>query len=135
MVLPGTASVEGLAVYDCNDFLGVPAVAQWVKYLTAVAWVATEARVRSLALHSGLKDPTLPQLWHRLQLCSDSIPGQETAVCRGCGHRHEIEKNCFPSASCKLVDIAGRKILTLREFENFLSQPWMGLVLHFPSVQ
>ena len=32
-------------------------MAQWVKNLTAVAWVTVEAQVRSLAWHSGLKDP------------------------------------------------------------------------------
>ena len=41
---------------------GVLAVAQWVKNLTAAAWF------RSPAWHSGLKDLTLLQLWHRLQL-------------------------------------------------------------------
>ena len=35
--------------------LGVPAVAQWVKNLIAVAWVAAEAQVQSLAQHSGLR--------------------------------------------------------------------------------
>ena len=39
----------------------VLAVAQWVKNPTAA--VATEARVRTPALHSGLKAPLLPQLW------------------------------------------------------------------------
>ena len=34
--------------------LGVSAVAQWVKNLTAVAWVAEEAWVRSLARHREL---------------------------------------------------------------------------------
>jgi len=41
----------------------VPAVAQWVENLTAVAWVAVEAWVRSPARHSGLKDLALLQLW------------------------------------------------------------------------
>ena len=36
---------------------GVPAVVQQVKNLTAVAWVAAETQVQSLAWHSGLKDP------------------------------------------------------------------------------
>ena len=45
---------------------GVPV--QWVKNLTAVAWVALEARVQSLAQHSGLKDLVLLQLQCRLQL-------------------------------------------------------------------
>ena len=48
-----------------------PAVVQWVKNL-----VATEALVRSLTQGSGLKDPTLPQLWHTgCSSISDSIPG------------------------------------------------------------
>ena len=40
-------------------------MAQWVKSPTAMAWVAAEVWVQSLAQHSGLKDPVLPQLWHR----------------------------------------------------------------------
>ena len=40
--------------------LGVPAVAQWVKNSTAVAWVTAEVQVLSLARHSGLKDLALP---------------------------------------------------------------------------
>ena len=41
---------------------------QLVRNLTAVAQVAAEAPVQSLAQHSGLKDPALPQLWHRSQM-------------------------------------------------------------------
>ena len=41
---------------------------QWVKNLTAVAWVAAEARVQSLARHSGLKDTALLQLQLRFDL-------------------------------------------------------------------
>ena len=48
--------------------LGVPAMVQWVKNLTAAAWVAEEAHVQSPAQRSGLRDPALPPLWHRLQL-------------------------------------------------------------------
>ena len=47
---------------------GVPAVASGVKNPTAVAWVTTEAWVQCRAWHTGLKDLTFPQLWHRLQL-------------------------------------------------------------------
>ena len=36
---------------------------QWVNNLTAAAQVALEAQIPSLAQHSGLKDPVLPQLW------------------------------------------------------------------------
>ena len=39
--------------------LGVPAMAHWVKNLTAVAWVTAEVRVQSLARCSGLKDLAL----------------------------------------------------------------------------
>ena len=35
---------------------------QWVKNLTAAAQAAAEARVRSLAQHSQLRDLALPQL-------------------------------------------------------------------------
>ena len=47
---------------------GVPAVVQWVKNPTVAARVAAEARAQFPALHSGLKDPVLPQLWCRSQL-------------------------------------------------------------------
>ena len=43
-------------------------MAQWVKNLIAVAQVIAEGQIRSLAWCSALKDPTLPQRWHRLQL-------------------------------------------------------------------
>ena len=36
-------------------------MAWWVKNVTAAAWVTEVARVRSLAQHSELKDPELPQ--------------------------------------------------------------------------
>ena len=38
---------------------GVPAVVQWVKNLTAVAQVAAEVRVPSLAQHSGLEGSSI----------------------------------------------------------------------------
>ena len=41
---------------------------QWVKNLTAAAWVAAEVQVCFPVQHSGLKDPVLLQLWHGLQL-------------------------------------------------------------------
>ena len=44
------------------DMRGVPV--QWVKNLTAVAWVALEARVQSLAQHSALKDLALQLRFH-----------------------------------------------------------------------
>ena len=41
---------------------------QWVKTLTAVAWVDAEVQGRSLDQRNGLKDLALLQLWHRSQL-------------------------------------------------------------------
>ena len=38
-------------------------MAQWVKNLTAVAWVVVEVQVQSLARSSGLKDLVLLKLW------------------------------------------------------------------------
>ena len=43
-------------------------MAWWVKYPTAVAQVAKEARLQSPAQRSGLKDPALPQSPRRSQL-------------------------------------------------------------------
>ena len=43
-------------------------MAQWVKNLTALVQVTEEVQVQSPAWNSGLKDPVLLQLWHRLQL-------------------------------------------------------------------
>ena len=48
--------------------MGVSAVAQRVKNLTASTQVTAEVQDVFLAQHSGLKFPVLPQLWHRLQL-------------------------------------------------------------------
>ena len=44
--------------------IGVPAVAQWVKNLTTMTWVAAEVRVRFPAQRSGLKDPALRSSHH-----------------------------------------------------------------------
>ena len=53
----------------CNSknisYSGAPAVEQWVKNPTSVAWVAMDVQVQSLAQHGGLKDL---QLQHRLKL-------------------------------------------------------------------
>ena len=43
-------------------------MAPWVKILTTVVQAIASVQVRSLAWHSGLKDPALPQLWHKSQL-------------------------------------------------------------------
>ena len=48
-----------------KGYRGVPTVTKWVKNLTTAPWVAAEARVRSPAWLSGLKDPALPQLQFR----------------------------------------------------------------------
>ena len=45
-------------------------MAQWVKNPTTAAQVSTEVQVPSLAWYHGLKDPALPQLWHRSQIQS-----------------------------------------------------------------
>ena len=50
------------------DKRGVLTTVEWVKNPTTVAQIVAQARVWSLALCGGLKDPVLPQLWHRLQL-------------------------------------------------------------------
>ena len=41
---------------------------QWVKNVTMVVYISEEVWVLPLARCSGLKDPALPQLQHRLQL-------------------------------------------------------------------
>ena len=51
-----------------NTQLCWSSMAQWVKNVTAAAWVTVKAWVRSMAWDSGLKDPALPQLWCRSQL-------------------------------------------------------------------
>ena len=47
---------------------GVPTTVPWVKNTTAVAQVAAEGQVQSLAWCSALKDLVLWQLQHSLQL-------------------------------------------------------------------
>ena len=41
-------------------------MAQWVKNPTAAAQVTVKVQVQFLAQHGGLKDPVLPQLWHKV---------------------------------------------------------------------
>jgi len=60
--------------------MGVPVVAQWVKNQTTMVQVAAEAQVQYLVWCSGLKDPVLPQLQCRSQLCSDLTPGPGTSI-------------------------------------------------------
>ena len=67
--LPSKTSTFLLYSKDIKKcFVGVPTVVQWVKNPTAMARVAVEMQVWSLAGHSGLKDPALPQLQCRAQL-------------------------------------------------------------------
>ena len=47
-----------------NNWVGSPAVAKWVKNLSAVVQVPVQFPAWCL----GLRDPALPQLWHRSQL-------------------------------------------------------------------
>ena len=67
--------------------IGIPAVAEWVKNLTPVAQVTAEVWVWSLAWHSRLKDPALPQLQHRSQLRLKFNPRAGTSICCECGHK------------------------------------------------
>ena len=61
----------GYAVITTLKILvGVPAVAQWNQQCL---W-SNEVQVQTLAWHSGLKDPVLPQLWYRSQLGLGSAP-------------------------------------------------------------
>ena len=59
-----------------RNHLRVPTVAQWVKNPTAEGRVVVEVRVRSLAHHSGLKDPALLQWRLKLQLGFSPWPGE-----------------------------------------------------------
>ena len=57
-------TTEYFAAFKKNE-LGVPIVVQWIKNLTAMAWISAEAQVQSPAQYSGLKDLVLPRvpLW------------------------------------------------------------------------
>ena len=57
-----------MVFYIIKAITGIPTIAERVENLTAVALVAVEVLVPSLAWCSGLKDPALPQLRHRSQL-------------------------------------------------------------------
>ena len=54
--------------------IGAPAVAQWVKNLTVVAWVALEMQDQSLAQCSGLKNPALSPLPLGFNIWSRKLP-------------------------------------------------------------
>ena len=58
----------------------VPAMALWVKNLTAVAQVTVEVWVQSLAVYGRLKSPVLPQLQCRYQLWLRFIPGPGKSI-------------------------------------------------------
>ena len=77
-----------------NKPVGILTVAQWVKNPTAVAQVAVEAQVGSLAQHSGLKALVLPQLWRRSHHSYglDSISGRGASLCWGYSHYFKKEK-------------------------------------------
>ena len=69
-----------------NGFGGVPAVAQWVKNVTAVAQVAVEMSVASLAWLSGLKDLALMWLHKGSQLHLGFSPWPRTSIYHRCSH-------------------------------------------------
>ena len=75
-----------MSFYFLKIVLGLPAVAQWVKNLTAVAQVSAEAQVQSPGPCSGLKDPVWLLLWHRSSCGLDSVPGTGTSMCCRCSH-------------------------------------------------
>ena len=88
-------------------------MAQWVKNLTAVAWVTVEVQVQSPAHCSGLKDLALPQLWHRWQLQLKFNPGPENF--------------CIPEAQLWRKEwkgnrefIVSRTALRMKQKENYL---------------
>ena len=74
--------------------MGVPTVAQWIKSLTAAAQVSAEVWVQASAECSGLKDPALLQLPHRLQLQLRSAPLHTplpgTSICHGAAVKFKI---------------------------------------------
>ena len=64
-----------------KEICGVPTMVKWVRNPTAVALVATELRVPSLAQHSGLKGSS----------GSDSVPSLGTFISYGCGQPHNLK--------------------------------------------
>ena len=62
-----------------KEWSGVPTVVQWDQWHLC----SPRTQVRSLAWHSGLKDPALPQPRCTLQLCLDLIPWPRYSIwCR-----------------------------------------------------
>ena len=74
---------------------GVPAVALWVKNLTAVTRVAVEVQDQSLAWWSGLKDLLLPQLWLGRDWGLDPIPGPGASIFKTNKHKHKPVQSPF----------------------------------------
>ena len=73
-------------IFFLKYVLGVPAVTQWVKNLTAAARVTAEAQFKCYPAQWVIKDPALPQLQCRSQLWLLFSPLPETSTCLGCGH-------------------------------------------------
>ena len=70
---------------------------QWVKNLTEVAQVAVEAQIQSLVQYSGLKDPALPQLQHRLKLQLGSDPWLGNSTCCGVATKRKKKDKTEPA--------------------------------------
>ena len=63
-----TPYIENPKISTSRAIRGISALAQWVKELTAVAWVALGAQVQPPAQLYGPKDLKLLQLQNRLKL-------------------------------------------------------------------
>ena len=71
-------------------------MAQWVKNLTAAAQATAEEWVQAPNWHSGLKDPVLTYLWHKLQLQFgfNPWPGREFPYATGAPQNKKIKRGC-----------------------------------------
>ena len=81
--------------YDMGE---VPTVAQWVKNLTVVAWVAAEVQVRSPAQQSGLRMQHCCSFGASRSCSLYFIPSLGTSICCG-GHQKKdpkIRVNAYP---------------------------------------
>ena len=76
---------------------------QWVKNLTAAAWVTEEVQILSLVWCSGLKDPAFPHLWCRwqLQLRFGPLVQELPYAMRAAIKKKKKSKNC-ESLGCTL---------------------------------
>ena len=83
----GYTKYYGIEIKHANS-LGVPAVVQWAKNLTAVAQAAAEAQF----------NPQPSPVSERIKVgCSrswDSIPGQGTSICHECSYNIKKKKKC-----------------------------------------